>query len=233
MRLKVILMAVLAVVITAVSVASASAALPEIKSTFPVTAEGSATGTNIGELSTALSAPISSSKVSLSTTFTKAGDQGTYTASFTGAEFQKESCNTKGDADGTILISSTDNLVVALNEAKTANVFGTLFQVPSEFAIECGPLGKPTIKITVEGAAIGAIEGVTEGTATSAFKGNLKCTKPNNGKQVQKEFKNEAGTFEKSILKANLGLGNESACEEVKEAVGLTTSHPVTFANIK
>jgi opacity protein-like surface antigen len=234
-RLKLMGLAIVAVfALAAIAVASASAALPEVKTAlgeaFPAVASGESGNAT---LSTALSSPITATGVKIKIEFSKASDEGTYTANFTGTTFEKEQCNTEGDADNTVLVSGKLNLVVALNAAKTGNQFAGAFTVPAGFNVKCGPLGKVKLTIPVEGIAIGAIEEVTESKELTTFKGNLKCTKPSNGKQELKEFKNEAGTFEKQILKANLGLGNESGCEEVEKAVPLTSTKMIEFINIK
>lgn len=222
--------------LAAVAVSSASAALPLVSVTlgeaFPAVASAES---GAAALSTALSSPITATSVKIKITFPATGthDEGTYVADFEGALFEKEQCNTAGDADGVILVEGKINLVVALNAAKTGNQFAGAFTVPTGFEVLCGPLGKPKIKIPVTGIAIGAIEGVEEGKDLTAFKGNLKCTKANNGKQELKEYKNEAGTFEKHILSANLGLGNETACEEVSNIVSFTSNKMIEFVNIK
>lgn len=46
---------------------------------------------------------------------------------------------------------------------------------------------------TIEGQAIGKIEGITSGTDTTSFTLNLKCTKAGNGKQEVKEYFNDEG----------------------------------------
>jgi hypothetical protein len=212
-RLKIVTLAI--VTLAAVAATSASAALPVIRvplpgDHFPVLLDGAARLLPIS-LSTALSAPVTSKEVKLSVEITKEGAAGTYRATFAESEFEGERCNTEGDADGVILVTGNFNFVVA-----SVGQFAALFSTPKEFTISCGPLGKPKIKFTITGGVIGAVEVVGEKTETTEFRLNLKCTKPKNGKQWYKEFVTDLGGFEKETLKANLGLGNEAACEEVE-----------------
>lgn len=226
-RLKMLGLAVLAVFALAAVMVSSASALPTVtgEKGGTVTATGSATGENIAELSTALSAPITSEKVKLETSFASGESAGTYDAMFTNALFELLKCNTPGDEDGVILVPGTVHLVDAPGSVKAA-----AFLISGTLLIECGPLGKPTLTIKITGGTIGALLGIVNGTPVTKFKGELKCTKPNNGKQALKELINGEGKAVKVILSANLGLGAESACEEVKEAVTLELNQSSTFA---
>jgi hypothetical protein len=230
-RLKMLSLAALAVfALAAVAVSSASAlALPTVtalpgETTGNIIATTSATGANIAELSTALSAPIASEKVKLETSFASGASEGTYTASFTNAEFEGTKCNTSGDPDGVILISGFDHLTITPGPIPTIT-----FLVSGTLVIECGPLTHPTISIKITGGTIGKLS-VTNGSEVTSFKGALKCTKANNGKQELKEIFNDEGKAVKVILSANLGLGAESGCEEVKEELTLSLNKMATFA---
>jgi hypothetical protein len=233
-RLKMLGLAVLAVcALAAVAVSSASAfTLPTVtalpgETTGNIIATTAATGANIAELSTALSAPITSEKINLEASFASGAEKGSYTATFTNAEFEGQKCNTPGDADGVILVPGTVHLV------DSGTIPAAAFLLTGTLLIECGPLTKPTLLVKITGGAIGKLT-VTNGSEVTSFKGALKCTKANNGKQELKELvsgeKEEKKVNTKVILSANLGLGAESGCEEVKEEVTLSLNKMATFA---
>ena len=229
-RLKVLGLALLAAfALASLAAASASAAPTLTTLGEEIIAEGVAEGTDVGELSTALSSPIKANAVKLLLAWPSAGgSSGTYDAHFTGANFEGVECNTPGDKDGVILVKGPANLVwLSLSPL----ISGAEFVLTEPLIIECGPLGKPKLKIKVEGQALGKIEAAT-GKEVQSFTGELKCTAPNNGKQAFKEFEVKEGEKVKASLKANLGLGNESACEEVKESVTVTTEEMGEFHNL-
>jgi hypothetical protein len=229
-RLKTLGLAVLAVFALAAVAASSASALPTItalpgETGFNIKATTSAKGINIAELSTVFSAPITSAEVSLAASFASGASEGTYTATFTNAEFEGQKCNTLGDADGVILVPGTVDLVTGWPGKVPAGAFlvgGTLL-------IACGPLAKPVLVMQITGGALGHLI-VTNGSEITSFKGAFKCVHVNNGWQELKELTNELGGLIRAILTANLGLGNESACEEVKEEVTLSLGRMATFA---
>jgi hypothetical protein len=229
-RLKMLGLAVFVVFVVAAVAVSSASALPTV-SALPgetagsIVAAGSATGANIAELSTALSAPITSEKVTLETSFASGASAGTYVAKFSGVGFESQQCNTPGDADGVILVPGADHLTDSPGPLMTI-----VFLISGTITIECGPLGKPSVVIKVTGGTIARLLGIVNGASVTSFKANLKCTKANNGKQEVKEFINDEGKAVKAILSANLGLGAESACEEVKEEIPLSLNKMATFA---
>jgi hypothetical protein len=231
-RLKMLGLTMLVVFALAAVAVSSASALPTVtalpgETAGNIIATTSATGANIAELSTALSAPITSEKVKLETSFASGASLGTYVADFFGVTFEKQQCNTPGDADGVVLASGEAHLVVAVLGASL--VPAILLDLPGTLEIDCGPLGKPTLTIKITGGTLGKIS-VKNGEEITSFKGALKCTKANNGKQELKEFINDEGAKVKRILSANLGLGAESGCEEVKEEVTLALNKMATFA---
>jgi hypothetical protein len=230
-RLKMLGVAVLAIFALAAVAVSSASALPTVtalpgETTGNIVATGSATGKDIAELSTALSAPITSEKVNLETSIASGASKGTYVATFTKASFEGKECNTAGDADGVILVTGEVHLVDGL----PGTVPAAAFLIAGTLEILCGPLGKPSLTIKITGGTIGKLLGIINGTEITGFKGELKCTKANNGKQELKELINGEGKAVKVILSANLGLGAESGCEEVKEAVALSLNKMATFA---
>jgi hypothetical protein len=228
-RLKMLGLAALVVFAVAAVAVSSASALPAVsalagETTGSIIAAGSATGANIAELSTALSAPITREKFQLETSFASGASKGTYVEKTSGAVFEKQQCNTPGDAEGVILLSGEADLVDAVG-----GIPAVLLVIPGTLEILCGPLAKPTLTLKTTGGVIGKIN-VTDGTEITSFKGALKCTKANNGKQELKELINGEGKAVKMILSMNLGEGAESACEEVKEEVTLGLNKMATFA---
>jgi hypothetical protein len=215
--------------LSAVAVGSASAALPTV-SALPgeamgkIVATGSATGTSIAGLSTALLPPIPAEKVELEASFESGASKGTYEAKFVAVEFEGEQCNTPGDPDGVMLVPGVVHLVDS-----SGSVPAAAFLIASTVLMECGPLAKPMEVLKITGGVIGKLVGISNGTELTSFKLNLKCTKAGNGKQEVKELINGEGKAVKVVLSANLGLGAESGCEEVKEEVTLNFNKMATF----
>jgi hypothetical protein len=229
-RLRMLGLTILVVSALTAVVGSAWATLPTI-SALPgetagkITATGSATGASIAGLSTALLPPIPAEKVELEASFESGGSTGTYLAKFDAVEFEGEKCNTPGDPDGVMLVPGVAHLVDS-----SGSVPAAAFLIASTILMECGPLAKPTETLKITGGVIGKLVGTSNGTELTSFKLNLKCTKAGNGKQEVKELLNAEGKGVKVILSANLGLGAESGCEEVKEEVTLSLNKMATFA---
>jgi hypothetical protein len=228
-QLKVCIAALFAVLAVAAMATASASALPQIHllsgDAFPVTAETKAEGAGVASLSTALSAPITSNKVKLNIECKELGSLCPYTAEFTGAEIEGKKCSTSGDAAGTILVTKNELHFVWTN--LTTLDLNALFLVAS-LTIVCGEAPN-TLTITVSGSVIGKIEGVKDMTDVTTFNGNLKCTKPGNGKQEVKEYFNDEGKLVKGILTANLGLGPETGCEEVSKVVAIVPNKMVEF----
>jgi hypothetical protein len=218
---------VLAVLALSWALTATASALPEIHVSsgelFPVTGEGVVfLG---GGLSTALSAPITFATAVLRFECGALGSLCPYTLELNGSELEGKKCGTSGGAFSTILIASNELHFVS-SSLKPLDLDADL--LVAKFTITCVK-GAEELKITVEGQAIGKIEGVTSGVGTSLFSINLKCTKKNNGQQEVKEFFNDEGKAIKGVLKANLGLGPETACLEIRQAIQLTPNKMVVF----
>lgn len=91
--------------------------------------------------------------------------------------------------------------------------------------------GEEKLKVSIEGQAIGKIEGVKDmaDPESNAFIMNLKCTAKNNGKQEVKEFLGDKGEKISGILSLNLGLGSEHACLEVKAVMTVSANKMIQF----
>jgi hypothetical protein len=230
-NLKVCILALFAVfAVTAVTAATASA-LPEVHSKGGVTATGSATGASVAALSTALSAPITAGKVSLELSCAELTSLCPYTAVFTGSQLEGKTCSTAGAKEAGEIAVTKNEVHLVWPTTLTPLTIGGDFLV-AKFTITCTK-GEESLKVTVEGEAIGKIEGngkeLKSDEEITSFLGNLKCTKPNNGKQEVKEYFEDAGKLKKGILTANLGLGPETGCEEVTKPVEIKASKAANF----
>jgi hypothetical protein len=228
-KLKVCILALFAVFALAAVTAGTASALPEQHllsgESYPVTAETTAEGAGVASLSTALSAPITASKVNLKIECSALGSLCPYEATFTGSEIEGKKCSTGTEPEGTIKVQKNELHLVS-SSLSPLNLVGDF--LVAKFTIICKK-GAEELKVTVEGQALGKIENVTSGTDVTEFTGNLKCTKAGNGKQEVKEFFNDEGKATKAVLTANLGLGPETGCEEVTKTVQIKSSKMINF----
>jgi hypothetical protein len=228
-RLAISVPTALALLALGLGLSATASALPQIHllegESFPVAAEGGAEGVNIAHLSTALSAPITTSKVRFSFECKELGSLCPYTVAFSGAEIEGKHCQTKGDSEGTLLIAGNEAHLVWLALEPLALGVDFLVKKTTETCVK----GAEELSLTFEGQMIAKLEGVTSGTDATSFTLNLKCTKPNNGKQEVKEYFNDEGKLVKGVLTVNLGLGQETACEEVRETFKILTNKMVSF----
>jgi hypothetical protein len=208
---------------------SASAALPEIHmelgESFPLAAEGVAKGEGAASLSTALAMPIIATEAKLLLVCEKLGSSCPYSIHLQGAKFEGKECSTAGDNASVILI--------AKNEIHFVSTSFFSLDLDGDFLIGLQTVtctkGAELLKITIEGDTVGRIEGVKDMEQVKTFILRLKCTKPNNGKQEIKEYLNDEGKLVKGTLRMNLGLGNETGCEEIKEPLTVTAFKMFAF----
>jgi len=208
--------------------ASASASLPTLLFLSGETTEVTAEGKTEGAIKTVALESELGEEVPGTGVVLKLGPSandthlGKYTAQFKGVEFGKEKCNNVGATKKTGIVEVTGNeyhLVYVSLSPSSPLAFGFLFLV-AKFEWECG-----AVKITSEGLALA---NVTKNAAkdVEALGGSLKCTKP--AKPELTVYENEKGESVKALLKSNLGLGNELACERAPE-IELKFSHMVTI----
>jgi hypothetical protein len=123
----------------------------------------------------------------------------------------KTSCNTAGDAAGTVKVQGEYHITDLIETPLTAVV---LLLLPDP-VVECNS-GK--LKIKIKGPLLLKLEKVTAGVDSTEFGLVAKCS--GKGKQELREYLNEEGTRTKGAPSANFGLGFESACESIaKELV--------------
>jgi hypothetical protein len=208
--------------------ASAKIPLPEVHiigGGETATAKGELKGVEIAKLETALGAPIKATSVALELNINKKlTSLGTYKATFLGTKQGAKECWTeKPGKDEHIVVEGEWHLVNLDPSLK----LGVTFLVP-KLTILCGKEKelKVELKITVEGGAIGTVT-VENMVQVKAFSGTLKCAKA--GTQEFLSFLSEAETEVKQNLTANLGLGAEKGCENIKEALPLTSASTVEF----
>jgi hypothetical protein len=211
-----------------------ASALPDqhvVSGSYPFTGEGVAKGENVVSLSTALSAPLTASEIKLSLECKELGSLCPYNAHLTGARFEGKTCHTAGDAEGTILVTGNEAHLVWLRLSIEGELLSGLDFLMAKLTVTCVK-GAESLKITIEGQLLGKLEGPQSNEATSAFTIDAKCTNTNNGKQGFKEYFNDEGMKVKGTLKANLGLGPETACGEISTPVSFQMTQCLTFLNI-
>jgi hypothetical protein len=228
-RLVTYTLTVLAILVLGCGLPTAASALPELHTSlgeaFPVELEGVAKGENVIAFSTALSSPFTTEEVKLLLKCEKLGSLCPYDEHLVNAKFEGKTCSTTGDAEGVILIAKNEVHFVSTSTAPL-DLNGDF--LVAKFTIACVK-GAEKLNVTVEGEAIGRIEGVKDMEQVKSFKLNLKCTKANNGKQEVKKYLNDEGKLVKGILKLNLGLGAETACEEIKVPTTVNSAKMVEF----
>jgi hypothetical protein len=174
------------------------------------------TSTSIGNatLVTVLAAPIKCTNHSFKGQFESAR-LGQMTITFTECAFEKEPCNTETAAAGTVEIPADIHVVDLALASLTPGLAITLL---SPVTIKCGALGAK-----VEGTALGQIGGIKSGEFVRSFSVVLL---QKGGKQELKQcsLTKEFCNGKKFSLKANLGLGNETAALETLDKLTVEPS---------
>jgi hypothetical protein len=228
-RMKTLCMALFAVfaMAAAFTATAAMAELPDVHvlsgETYPATGSGEVSGTEVGKLETEIGEKLTSSGVKVTANLTALSSLGPGTLTFTGVvePKTKTSCNSTGQAAGTVLLKGEYHVVDVSTSPLTADVL-ILFE---ELLVECNS-GK--LKIKVKAPALVKLEKVTSGTDVTSYGLVSKCS-TKKGHQELTEYLNEEGKLTKGALQANFGLGFESACEEVKEELIVTSNKMLDF----
>jgi hypothetical protein len=205
--------------VSAVAVASASAAEPTIlflsPETFPVkmNANEPTTATELQNAAGSLKGEGFTLEMEETAT-TK-----TYTVDFTNVKKGTESCNSPGDAAGVVLLVKNP-YQLAFDSLSPLGV-AALFTVEPELTVECG-----ATKVKIKGNVLGLVTPIeTEGTA---FKGILHCS-ATVGEPAEVKYWPNSGTETTALLLANFGTGFKKACENVAGEVSLTSSKMITI----
>lgn len=138
-------------------------------------------------------------------------DEGTYIGDFENIKNKRnESCQTAGDAAGTVLISS--NKARAVHDVSSTTGNGLLLEI-QELEVICAGAEKVHLK----GTMISLFEGVgtKEGNDFKAFAGSLYCKNMSGGEPLVEKFWGLSGVEEKAKLEANFGSGFKKACKLV------------------
>ena len=145
---------------------------------------------------------------------------GPYKAEFKGVTFGGKKCNNVGATKETGIITVSGNEYHLVFVATGPGLAAGLLFLVAKFEWECGG-----VKITTEGLALAKL---TKNAAkeVEVLGGVLGCTKP--GKAELTTYLNDKGERVKALLKANLGLGLETACERAPE-VTLLFNHMITI----
>lgn len=190
--------------------------------TYPESAEGSVEGVEVGQLETELGEKLTSSTVAVKSELAELSSLGPDTLTFTGVmePKNKSSCNTAGDAAGTVLLPGEYHVV----DTSTSPLTAALLILFKELVLECNS-GK--LKVKIRSPAIVKLQKVTAGIDTTEFGVVAKCT--GKGKQELREYLNDEGKGTKGALTANFGLGFESACENISQELVVKSSKMIDF----
>jgi hypothetical protein len=190
--------------------------------TYPTLSEGSVEGLEVGTLETELGEKLTASKVTVAAELLELSALGPDTLIFTGVTEPKSkvSCNTAGDAAGTVKFGGEYHVV----DTSTAPLTAALLALFKELVMECNS-GK--LKIKVRSPAVLKLEKVTSGTDLTSYGLVAKCT--GKGKQELKAYLNDAGETVKGVLTSNFGLGFESACENISKELVVKANKMLDF----
>jgi hypothetical protein len=159
--------------------------------------------------------------VLLKITYTNlASNLGEYEVLFLKVKKGSTNCNTEGDKTGEVLIPKNEvHLVYDKLGTGTGLGVGLLFLV-KKFSIICG-----STTTHVEGSALSLVLGINaeQLVGTTTLLGGLHCKNTSGGTPEEATYWNNAGEEEKASLKAELGLGLESACELITLSTAPTT----------
>lgn len=180
--------------------------------TYPVTGEGLIEGTEVGMVETELGEKLTGNGVAISGEFLELSASGPGTLTYKGVSEPKSktSCNTAGQAPGTVRISGEYDMVdISTTPLTIAGLL--LFK---EVAVECNS-GK--LKIKARGPILVKIEKVTSEADLTEFGAVENCTAK--GKQELKEYLNDEGVKVKAVLTLNFGLGFETGCKRFTKEI--------------
>jgi hypothetical protein len=135
---------------------------------------------------------------------------GIYSALFTKVKQGTQSCNTKGDPTGEVLLPQNTLLVVYWNTKSGELQAGIVFSV-KEFTIECGEA-----KIVIKGTVLGSLS-TTDTGFKEEIKGGLHCSSTF-GKPEKTEYTNSKGEVLNTHLEATAAKKTSEACEQVGAA---------------
>ncbi|HEX3910428.1 MAG TPA: hypothetical protein VHW67_06990 [Solirubrobacteraceae bacterium] len=187
---------------------------------FPVTAEGEITGAKVAKLETGLKEAITAEKVTGKLEVTALSSLGPLVLVFTGTKLGANDCLGEGDPAETITVKGEWHLLDKVIAGKLTLLIMVLF---TDLKITC-----LKIKITVKAPAITQVTKVADMVQTTEFGAQPKCVGA--GKQEVTEYENDEGKLlTKQLLSANLGLGNESACEEFGKELVLKANKMIEF----
>jgi hypothetical protein len=226
-RMKTLCMALFAVFALAAAFTATSALafeLPDVHvlsgETYPASGTGEVTAE--GVLETEIGEKLTGTAVKAEANLTLLSSLGPGTLTFTGVTEPKSktSCNTVGDAAGTVKLKGEYHVV----DTSTSPLTAAILILFPELTVECNS-GK--LKIKVRSPALIKLEKVTAGTDVTEYGLQAKCS--GKGKQELREYLNEEGIATKGALTANFGLGFESACDSVAKELVVKSTKMVDF----
>jgi hypothetical protein len=129
----------------------------------------------------------------------------------------KETCHTPGDAEGEVLFPRREFHLVF--DSLTVLGVAALLLVP-EFEFVCG---NGTQKVKVKGSVLALLTPInTEVLVGGDFQFVIRCAKF--GAAEETKFWNASGVLQSTLFEANVGVGFEQACLDIRGTVLLGTS---------
>ncbi len=237
-RLKMFVMAVVAVcALSAVVVSTAAATkcpekgaskcLPLIhvleKESFPLLLEAVTKGTESSKLETAAGAKLTAEELKLLLDMTELSSLGTFDAHFTGTKEagaeKPKPCTTEGDSEGTVLVKGEFHLVYSSTEPLSQPLLLLLVPV---FTLVCKNEASSTT-IKTEGSLLSELKTGASGEDVKSVGSKTLCKAA--GVQELSTYLNDKEEAVKASLKSTLGGKLQSVCEQVN-------ANPFT-ANVK
>jgi hypothetical protein len=188
--------------------------------TYPASGAGEVTAE--AALETEVGEKLSGTAVKISTELTVLSALGSDTLTFLGVAEPKSktTCNTAGDAAGTVKVHGEYHVV----DVKEAPLTAAMLLLFPELTLECNS-GK--LKIKVRAPLLAKLEKVTAGTDVTEYGLVARCS--GKGKQELKEYFNEEGKLTKGTLTSNFGLGFEGVCESVSKELVVKSTKMLDF----
>jgi hypothetical protein len=188
--------------------------------TYPASSSGELTTESV--LETVIGEKLTSTAVKATANLTLLSSLASSTITFSGVTEPKSktSCNTVGDASGTVKLAGEYHLV----DTETAPLTAAILVLFPEVIIECNS-GK--LKIKLRSPVILKLEKVTAGTDVTEFGLVAKCRAK--GEQEIQEYLNEEAKLTHADLTANFGLGFELGCFAMSKELVLKSTKMLDF----
>jgi hypothetical protein len=190
--------------------------------TYPSSGEGKIEGVGAAILESVIGEKLTASGVTVTAELTLLSSLAGGTIKLTGVTEPKSktSCNTVGDAAGTVKIRSEYHVV----DIETSPLTAAILVLFPEITIECNS-GK--LKIKVRSPVLLKLEKVTAGTDVTEFGLVAKCN--TKGEQELQEYFDENAKLTHADLTANFGLGFELVCFSMSKELVVKSNKMLDF----